>query len=139
VLNVYREVARVLREGGVYVSQHKQPVSLQASAGPFGSTGRFVIKEPYLRNEPLPPEHDGCLHREHGTIEHLHRLGELIGGLCRSGFVVEDVAEPDHTKPDARPGSFAYRCRYVPPYLAIKARRTTSRSSGDERPGIILS
>ena len=31
---VYREVARVLRPGGVYMSQHKTPTSLQTSHGP---------------------------------------------------------------------------------------------------------
>jgi SAM-dependent methyltransferase len=139
VLKVYREVARVLCEGGVYVSQHKQPVSLQASAGPVGVQARFLINEPCIRNEPLPPERDGCLHREAGTVEHLHRLGTLLGGLCQSGFVIEDVAEPDHTRPDAEVGSFAYRCRFVPPYLAIKARRTANEGRHPERPSIVLS
>jgi SAM-dependent methyltransferase len=138
VSKVYREVARVLRDDGVYVSQHKQPVSLQASAGPVGAHGKFVIKEPYLRDGPLPPEREGCMHREEGTAEHLHRLGELLGGLCRSGFVIEDVAEPDHAKPGAEIGTFAYRCRFVPPYLAIKARRVAGRSPGITGSGIIL-
>lgn len=138
VLKVYREVARVLCQGGIYVSQHKQPVSLQASAGPVGARHKFVINESYVRNEPLPSEREGCMHREEGTIEHLHRLGELLGGLCQSGFVIEDVAEPDHAKPDAEVGSFAYRCRFVPPYLAIKARRSAVPSPQTERPGIIL-
>lgn len=138
VLKVYREVARVLCQGGIYVSQHKQPVSLQASAGPVGARHKFVINESYVRDEPLPSEREGCMHREEGTLEHLHRLGELLGGLCQSGFVIEDVAEPDHAKPDAEVGSFAYRCRFVPPYLAIKARRSAVPSLQTERPGIIL-
>lgn len=121
---VYREVARVLRPGGVYASQHKQPVSLQATAGPVGSRSHFVIAEPYDRKGPLPPAGEGCWHRESGAVEHLHRLEELLGGLCRAGFVIEDVVEPQHSSPDARVGSFAYRCRFVPPYLAVKARRT---------------
>ncbi len=138
VLKVYREVARVLCKGGIYVSQHKQPVSLQASPGPVGVQAKFVITEPCVRNEPLPPERDRCLHREAGTIEYLHRLGTLLGGLCQAGFVIEDVAEPDHTKPDAGVGSFAYRCRFVPPYLAIKARRTAADASHSQRPAIVL-
>lgn len=138
VAKVYREVARVLALGGVYVSQHKQPVSLQASAGPVGSPGRFVIHEPCQRTGPLPPEREGCLHREAGTVEHLHRLGDLLGGMCRAGFVIEDVAEPDHTRTDAKIGTFAYRCRFVPPYLAIKARRTRSAAVSANEPVILL-
>ena len=33
---VFREVARVTRDGGLYISQHKQPISLQASHVPSG-------------------------------------------------------------------------------------------------------
>lgn len=126
VAAVYREVARVLRPGGVYASQHKQPISLQATAGPVGPRDQFAITEGYDREEPLPPAGEGCWHREAGAVEHLHRLGDLLGGLCRAGFVLEEVVEPRHDRPDAPVGTFAYRCRFVPPYLAIKARRTAS-------------
>jgi len=126
VVAVYRQVGRVLRTGGLYLSQHKQPVSLQATPAPVGPRGQFTITEPYDLDGPLPPAPDGCWHREAGTVEHLHRLEELLGGLCRSGFAIEDVVEPWHAKREAPPGSFAHRCRFVPPYLAIKARRTSS-------------
>ena len=138
VRRVYAEIARVLDEGGVYVSQHKQPISLQASAGPVASQQLFVLKEPYQQTGALPAERDGCMHRESGTLEHLHRLGDLLGGLCRSGFVIEDVTEPDHSRPDAKPGTFAHRCRYVPPYIAIKARRTAEAHASNSTPEIIL-
>jgi len=137
VKKVYAEVARVLRPGGVYVSQHKQPVSLQASAGPVGPRHQFVMVEKYGRNEPLPAEREGCMHRERGTVEHVHRLGELLGGLCRAGFVVEDVVEPDHTQPGSDIGTFAYRCEFIPPYIGIKARRTDAEA-GDPRESRIL-
>lgn len=124
VAAVYFQVARVLRPDGVYASQHKQPVSLQASAGPAGARNHFVITEPHHREGPLPPAGEGCWHRESDAVEHLHRLEDLLGGLCRAGFVIEDVVEPRHDAPDALVGTFAYRCRFVPPYLAVKARRT---------------
>jgi hypothetical protein len=63
-------------------------------------------------------------HRENGTVEFLHRWDELIGGLCRSGFVIEDLVEPRHGRPQAEPGSFAHRSFYLPPFVTIKARRT---------------
>lgn len=126
VVAAYRQVARVLQTGGLYISQHKQPVSLQATAGPVGSRNLFVIAEPGRRREPLPTVGNGCWHRETGTLEYLHPLEKLLGGLCRSGFVIEDVVEPDHTNPAASVGSFAYRCRFVPPYITLKARRVQS-------------
>ena len=80
---VYREVARVIAPGGLYVSQHKQPGSLQASVKP-GNLGYF-LESPYYGGGPLPSV-TGSPHREDGTFEFLHRWEELIGGLCRSGF-----------------------------------------------------
>ena len=106
---------------GLYISQHKQPGSLQAAfeASPHG----YELVEPYYRSGPLPPV-AGSLHREEGTLEFLHRWEELIGGLCRAGFVVEDLNEPPHARADAESGTFAHRSRYIAPYVRIKARRT---------------
>ncbi len=122
VLAVYRQVARVLVARGIYVSQHKQPVNLQTDAQPAGAG--YLLRERYYRSEPLPPVPEGLWHREAGTVEFLHRWEELLGGLCKSGFVIEDVAEPRHADPQAEPGTFAHRSSYAPPYIKIKARRT---------------
>lgn len=119
---VYREVARITAPGGLYISQHKQPASLQADVQP-SPHGGYELAEPYYRSGPLPPV-AGSSHREEGTLEYLHRWEDLIGGLCRAGFVVEDLIEPLHAKPDAARASFAHRSAYVAPYVRIKARRT---------------
>lgn len=120
VLAVYREVARVLRSGGLYISQHKTPTSLQAEVKP-GARG-YELAEPYYRAGPLPPV-VGSRHREEGTLEFLHRWEELVGGMCRAGFAIEDLVEPVHAAADAERGSFEHRSRYVAPYVRIKARR----------------
>lgn len=119
---VYREVARVLVPGGLYISQHKQPSSLQGSVRP-GPDG-YALTEPYYRQGPLPAVADSR-HREPGTLEFLHRWEELIGLMCRAGFVIEDLAEPYHGGDGtAEPGTFTHRGRYLPPYVRVKARRT---------------
>lgn len=132
ILPTYREVARVLRGGGIYVSQHKQPGSLQASTKP--SPGGYELVEPYYRQGPLPPVM-GSLHREEGTLEYLHRWQDLLGGMCRAGFVIEDLTEPLHAKADARAGTFAHRSGFVAPYVRIKARRTGGNS---QQPSILI-
>jgi SAM-dependent methyltransferase len=126
---VFASVARVTRAGGLYVSQHKSPVSLQTSlrvvAGgsrPPLAGGGYLLQEPYYREGALPAAEASHL-REAGTLEFLHRWEELVGGMCRAGFVVEDLVEPLHAKPEATPGSFAHRAKYVAPYVRIKARR----------------
>lgn len=125
VAAVYVEVARVVRGGGLYVSQHKSPVSLQAEITPTGEGYRLV--EPYYRKGPLAPARvpSGCGRlRERGTHEYLHRWEQLIGNLCRAGFVIEDLVEPHHAKPHADRGTFAHRACTIAPYVRIKARRS---------------
>jgi SAM-dependent methyltransferase len=121
VIAVYQQVAHVITPGGLYVSQHKQPGSLQSSALP--SEQGYFVKERYNRTGPLPPEIDGLEHREGGALEFIHPLEKLLGGLCRCGFVIEDLVEPRHDNATAKPGTFAHRSSYLPPYVTIKARR----------------
>lgn len=118
---VFREVARVTVAGGLYVSQHKTPQSLQAEQRPSGGPG-YQLAEPYYRTGPLPTV-TGSRLREEGTLEFLHRWEDLVGGICRAGFVIEDLLEPLHAKPDAANGDFAHRATYIAPYVRIKARR----------------
>jgi SAM-dependent methyltransferase len=129
VIAVYREVARVTAPEAIYISQHKQPACLQAEVLP--SPRGYVLTEMYYRSGPLPPVLDGCLHRESGTVEFLHRWEDLIGGLCRAGFVLEDLIEPRHGNPGADSGSFRHRSLFVPPFVTLKARRTGKAGSGN--------
>jgi SAM-dependent methyltransferase len=122
IRRVFTEVARITKPGGRYVSQHKAPASLQASAEPT-SGGRYELSRPQTSGEPLPPQPPSRL-REAGTQEFIHSLTSLLGGICAAGFTIEDVCEPDHTQPAAAPGSFAHRAAFVPPYLRVLARRT---------------
>jgi SAM-dependent methyltransferase len=121
VLAVYRAVARLTAVGGLYVSQHKQPTSLQTEVQP-GPRGHYELIEPYYRSGPLPPVNNS-VHREPGTLEYLHRWEDLLGGLCRAGFVLEDLVEPLHAKSDAQKGAFAHRSQFTAPYVRVKARR----------------
>ena len=121
---VFHEVARVTKPGGLYVSQHKSPTSLQASPD-LGTAGRYEIVHPQHMDGPLPPASPSRL-REPGTHEFIHALSSLLGGICAAGFAIEDVCEPDHRRPAAPPGSFSHRAGYLPPYLRVLARRTAA-------------
>ncbi|CAN0479867.1 unnamed protein product, partial [Hapterophycus canaliculatus] len=77
--------------------------------------------------------------REPGATEFLHRWEELIGGMCRSGFVIEDLVEPMHAEsPSSSINTFADRANFVPPYVRIKARRRSEPVTGEKPAGLWL-
>jgi SAM-dependent methyltransferase len=121
---VYRQVARVLRPGGLYTVQHKQPASLQATGCP---ADRYCLTQPALSGQAVWRVSAQDQHLEPGTVEFIHPLERLLGGLCHAGFVIEDVVEPPRADAWAQPGSAAHRACYLPPYLKVKARRLASR------------
>jgi ubiquinone/menaquinone biosynthesis C-methylase UbiE len=125
---VFREVARVLRPGGLYISQHKQPMNLQASLEP--THGRYTIEQPYLGNLAASQPTTPSRLREVGTREIIHSLHALLGGMCRAGFSIEDLTEPMHGKLEQPPGSFGHRCAFIPPYIRVKARRNQATAEG---------
>lgn len=125
---LFPEIARVTRVGGLYISQHKQPANLQASLETY--IGNYVIEHAYYDERPVPAAIEPSKLREPQTREFAHRWETLLGGICRSGFAIEDVAEPFHAKPEAPPGSFHHRCYYIAPYIRLKARRIGNKTAG---------
>jgi SAM-dependent methyltransferase len=123
---VYQEISRVLRDDGLYISQHKAPTSLQVVER--DQHERYVLGVKYYARGPLPPVGDTS-YRETGTVEFLHRWEELVGGLCRAGFVIEDLREPYRGDERSPPGQIGHRGMYVAPYVRIKARRVARADS----------
>ena len=61
--------------------------------------------------------------REVGTDEFVHSLTDVLGGICRSGFCLEDFFEPSEGDSEATRGSFAHRAAFLPPYIRVLARK----------------
>ena len=131
---VYREVARVLRDGGIYVSQHKQPTSLQITGR--DARNQYTVGVSYYHQGPLPPVGDSS-YREAGAVEFLHRWEQLVGDLCRSGFVLEDLREPFRGDRHAPPGDYHHRGWFVPPYVRMKARRVPRQTAAPARTSVL--
>ena len=119
--NLFPEIARVTRPQGLYISQHKQPANLQVSLDTF--KGQYVLQHAYYDSAAVPAAGKPSKLREPGTQEFAHSWTALLGGICKSGFVVEDLAEPFHAKREAPVGSFHHRCYFLAPYIRVKARR----------------
>jgi len=128
ISRVFEEIARVLRAGGLYISQHKQPINLQVSLETY--TGHYTIEHAYQETNPVNMTTRPSRLREPDMREFVHSWTTLLGGMCRSGMVIEDVMEPQHADPKAPPGSFGHRCHFVAPYIRVKARRVGKPSVG---------
>lgn len=133
VAEVYQEVARLLTDGGLYISQHKTPTSLQVTT--HDAHGRYIIGLEQFTVGPLPSVADKS-YREPDSAEYLHTYHELVGGLCRSGFILEDFVEPRWVNPVGRPGEIGHRGRFVSPYVRLKARRIRKRTVPENQPVI---
>jgi ubiquinone/menaquinone biosynthesis C-methylase UbiE len=118
---VFREVARVLRPNGLYISQHKHPLNLQASLR--AHSGKYSIETEIGQvakavdpNEPSPL-------RETNTIEFAHSLNTILGSICRCGMTIEDFVEPNHANEQSSTDTIGHRSRFIPPYFRVKARK----------------
>ncbi len=126
VSRVFSEVSRVLKPNGLYVSQHKQPINLQAS---LKTRQNKYTLETEVGAVALPAKADEPSSlREPSTREIAHSLESLLGGICRNGMVIEDIHEPNHAKADSVADTMGHRSRFVPPYLRIKARKSATNS-----------
>ena len=124
-------IVRVCRPGGLYMSQHKSPRSLQSSLH-LNSDGRYEVIFPECRSaeysKALPPAPPSRL-REVGTDEFVHSFTDILGGICRAGFCLEDFFEPSEGDREATRGSFAHRAAFLPPYIRILARKYGQRKN----------
>ena len=113
------------------MSQHKSPRSLQSSLHP-NSDGRYEVIFPECLSaeysKALPPAPPSRL-REVGTDEFIHSFTDLLGGICRAGFCLEDFFEPSEGDREATRGSFAHRAAFLPPYIRILARKYGQRKN----------
>ncbi len=128
---VFSEIVRVCRPGGLYMSQHKSPRSLQSSLQP-NLDGRYELLFPECQSADnsgaLPPAPPSRL-REAGTDEFVHSLTDILGGICRAGFSIEDFFEPNEGDQEAVRGSFTHRAAFLPPYIRILARKYGQRAT----------
>ena len=113
VREVYSEVARVLRTGGVYRVDFGNPVT------------QFVEwdGEVYRITKPYAEKID---RREDGAIEFRHYLSDIFNGLLIEGFSIQQVWDAPHylrQNPQDRPGSWTHQQTYVAGEFIIVAKK----------------
>jgi SAM-dependent methyltransferase len=124
---VFREVARVLRPGGLYRMQWSNPFFVDVDDRDWNGSG-YTISRRYADGEPnyKDPNWDVCAsdgtHRSvPGPREFCHTLSTVTTSLARHGFVLLGLWEELSRDPNAAPGTWEHFKSVAPPWLTIWA------------------
>jgi len=118
VKQVYSEVARILRSGGLYRADAQNPLSQFIDESSWDGKG-YRISVPYAVKEKKRAE-------DKNVFEYRHYLSEAFNGLIECGFVIDQVQEsPSDLYQDEKPepGTWLHSELYVPGLFAIVARK----------------
>ncbi len=125
---VFREVRRVLRRGGLYHLDFHNPFNHGLDERDWTGEG-YVLKLPYLDGEiPLSDpyweiEDDrGERARVMGPREFRHKLSTILNGLLELGFVLLGFWEEPRVDGDPTPGTWEHFLQVAPPYCALVAQ-----------------
>lgn len=116
IREVYTEVARVLKAGGLYTTGLTQPAIQPIER----DRGGYRISKPYF--EAVHP-------RDDGGIEFRHYMDDIFNGLSDNGLLllrVEDPARYRKPAPDNQPGSWRHKSSYVGGWFTILAKKADS-------------
>ncbi|MEK7078582.1 MAG: class I SAM-dependent methyltransferase [Patescibacteria group bacterium] len=115
---VYSEVARVLRSGGLYRVDAQNPLSQFVDESSWDGKG-YRISVPYAVKKQLRTGNKE-------VIEFRHYLDDIFNGLIECGFAIERVQEAPfdlYQNKQDKPGSWGHSLRYLPGLFAILARK----------------
>jgi SAM-dependent methyltransferase len=116
----YQQVAAVAKPGGLYFSEHWNPVQMQLSEDRRWDGGAYRVGLlPGTGPHPWPP---GEL-TEATCWHYIHSMGDLLGGLCDAGFVIVRFDERGQAEAGAAPGTQEHLDCYLPGHFGILARR----------------
>ncbi len=118
----YRTAAAVLGPGGLYLSDHWNPTQMQL-ADPRWDGGAYRLAYPSGTGAPLCIEDPSTADEGPDCRYFVHRLRDLIGGICDAGFVIERFAERGAVDANAEPGSHEHLAAYLAPFYEVLARR----------------
>jgi SAM-dependent methyltransferase len=128
---VFREVARVLRRGGLYRFMCANPFLMGLSTRDWDGRG-YSLKQPYSDGAEVTGVDEEWVYRSEPPEgarpapprEYRHGLGTLVGGLTDSGFRILRASEDEsiNLDPEAEPGTWDHFVSIARPWLTFLAR-----------------
>lgn len=131
---VFRQVARVLKNGGAYHFMCANPLVLGVSERDWNGRG-YPLTHPYVAGETVTyADQDWVYDRQRSgravppPREFRHTLAQLVNGLVANGFSVTHLSDVvDAADPDARPGTWSHFISVAPPWLSFWTSYRRSR------------
>ena len=126
---VFRQVARVIRPGGLYHFNCGNPFSIGLSEKDWNGEG-YTLRHPYTDGAEVTYEDQGWVYDRSTSdapipppLEYRHTLSTLVGGLIGQGFAVLHVSDYSGFDPDpqAEPGTWDHLVSIAPPWLSFWA------------------
>lgn len=126
---VFRQVARVIRAGGIYHFNCANPFVLGLSEKDWNGEG-YTLRHAYTDGAEVTYADQGWVYdrgKSDAEIpparEYRHRLSTLVGGLVERGFVVLHISDYSDFDPDpgAEPGTWDHLISIAPPWLSFWA------------------
>jgi SAM-dependent methyltransferase len=131
---VFKQVARVLRPGGLYQLMFANPFTLAVNPRHWNGEG-YPLTQPYLDGTPIQSEDEAWVYRRDeagseaappipGPREYRHTLSTVINGLVQHRFTIHRLADQVSIYPDqaAEPGTWDHFVSVAPPWLLVLCR-----------------
>jgi SAM-dependent methyltransferase len=128
---VFGQVARVIRDGGMYHVQCANPFAGGLTERDWTGEG-YLLERPYLDGEVFTYEDQDWVYDRSGEPgnpvlpprEYRHTLSTFVNGLIGQGFTIEHLSDrwSQHPDPSAIPGTWNHFVAFAPPWLAFWTR-----------------
>lgn len=127
---VFKEVARVIREGGFYNFGCANPFTIGITEADWDGNG-YPLRYPYIQGEHYTrPEQEWVYDRSRHDVEippsreYRHTLSTLVSGLVETGFLIVHISDYADLHPDADgpPGTWDHFVSIAPPWLSFFTR-----------------
>jgi ubiquinone/menaquinone biosynthesis C-methylase UbiE len=125
---VFRQVARVLRVGGIYHFGCANPFVMGVGQNDWNGEG-YVLKQPYTGGARISYDDQDWVYDRRtnekipNPIEYRHTLSSILNGLIENGFVISHVSDNRDMNSDltAAPKTWEHLTAFAPPWLSLLA------------------
>lgn len=127
---VFRQVARILRTGGLYRVNCANPFMMGMTQNSWNGEG-YVVTKAYFSDEEITYNDQDWVYDKNkhepipNPIEFRHSLSDLVNGLIDSGLMILSISDKSDMYPNLRaePKSWEHFTAFAPPWLNFLTKK----------------